>query len=311
MTNSERMNQSRLMPLIEKAKAIKGEFKVAVVNSVTPNSIIGSIAAAEAEIIQPIFIGKMSIMREIFTTLGKDISKYECIDADCGNKAVEIAVELVKSGKAATLMKGQLHTSDLMRVVLSSANGLRTNRFVSHCMLMDVPSYHKLSILTDPAININPPLKVKKDIVQNAIDFALACGITEPKVALLAAVEYIDENMPATLDAAILCKMAERKEIVGGIVEGPLDFDVAVSKKSAEIKGITSPVAGDADIFVAPNIEVANIMVKQMEYSALAEVAGLLVGAKVPIILMSRSSRDITLKLSCALAKLMFYKSLR
>jgi phosphate acetyltransferase len=301
------VRQSRLTPLIEKAKAIKGEFKVAIVNSITKSSLAGGIAAAEAGIIQPIFIGKLDVMQKIAAEMGKDLKNYECIDAADSKATIDIALDLIKTDKAATLMKGHLHTNELMRAVLSSANGLRTDRFVSHCMLMDIPAYHKLSILTDAAININPPLKIKKDIIQNSIDFALACGIIEPKVAILAAVEYIDENMPTTLEAAILCKMAERKEIVGGLVEGPLDFDVAVSKEAAAIKGLTSPVAGDADIFVAPNVETANILVKQMEYMALAETAGLVIGAKIPIILLSRSANEISRILSCALAKLMVY----
>jgi phosphotransacetylase len=214
-------------------------------------------------------------------------------------------VQLVRAGEAALLMKGSLHTDELMHEVVSSEAGLRTERRISHIYVMDVPTYPRPLLITDAAVNIAPTLEVKRDIVQNAIDLAHVMGVTSPLVAILCAVETVNPAMAATIDAAALCKMADRGQITGGVVDGPLAFDNAVSPKAARDKGIVSPVAGQADILVVPDLEAGNMLAKQLLFLAGADAAGVVVGASVPIILTSRADSERTRVASCAVAVLM------
>ena len=234
-----------------------------------------------------------------------DISAYTIIDVDNAHNAAQKAVEMARSGKVSALMKGSLHTDALMGAVVASDSGMRTDRRISHVFLMDVPTYPKPLLITDAAINIDPDLQAKRDIVQNAIDLAHALGIQQPKVALLAAVETVDPKMRATIDAASLCKMADRGQITGALLDGPLALDNAVSLSAAKTKGIISPVAGQADILVVPDLESGNILAKQLEYLADAAGAGLVIGARVPIVLTSRADAAPVRVASCALALLL------
>ncbi len=214
------------------------------------------------------------------------------------------AVELVRQGKAELLMKGSLHSDEVLAAVIAKETGLRTGRRLSHVFLMDVPTYHKVLIVTDAAINIAPTLEDKVDICQNAIDLARTFGVDRPKVAILAAVETVNSKMPATIDAASLCKMAERGQIKGGVLDGPLAFDNAISRDAAKMKGITSEVAGDPDILLAPDLEAGNMMAKQLSFLANADSAGLVLGARVPVILTSRADSLRSRIASCAVAVL-------
>ena len=233
-----------------------------------------------------------------------DLGNLKIVDVPHSHAAAVRAVELVKEGKAEILMKGSLHTDELMSAIVSRDGGLRTGRRISHVFIMDVPTYHKVLVVTDAAINIAPTLEDKADICQNAIDLAKAFGVERPKVAILAAVETVNSRMPATLDAAALCKMAERGQIKGGVLDGPLAFDNAISRDAAKIKGITSEVAGDPDILLAPDLEAGNMVAKQLSFLANADSAGLVLGAKVPVILTSRADSLRSRIASCAVAVL-------
>ena len=226
------------------------------------------------------------------------------MDVADSHAAAAKAVELVREGKAELLMKGSLHSDEMLGAVVAKETGLRTGRRLSHVFLMDVPTYHKVLIVTDAAINIAPTLEDKVDICQNAIDLARSFGVERPKVAILAAVETVNSKMPATLDAAALCKMAERGQIKGGLLDGPLAFDNAISRDAAKIKGITSEVAGDPDILLAPDLEAGNMMAKQLSFLANADSAGLVLGARVPVILTSRADSLRSRIASCAVAVL-------
>ena len=247
--------QNSLQPLV-----------TAVVHPVDELSLKGAIAAAEDGIIIPILVGPQQKIINVANAFKLDISKYQIIDTKHSHEAVDVAVAMAKSGKVESLMKGKLHTDELMSAVVNKQTGLRTGRRMSHVFAMDVPNYHKPLFLTDAAINLFPNLAGKVDIVQNAIDLFSALGLGVPKVAIISAVETINENIPSTLDAAALCKMADRGQITGGILDGPLAFDNAISAQSAKVKGINSSVAGNADIIVVPDIESGNILYKQMTY---------------------------------------------
>jgi len=225
--------------------------------------------------------------------------------------AAERAVQLARESKVDALMKGALHTDELMAAVVDKGAGLRTDRRMSHVFALDVPHYPKPLFITDAAINIAPDLDAKRDIVQNAIELAHALAIEVPNVAILAAVETVDAKMPSTLDAAALCKMAERKQIVGGLLDGPLAFDNAVSADAARTKDISSPVAGDADILVAPDLEAGNLLAKQLIYLAGADAAGIVLGARLPIVLTSRADGELARLASCALTLLLVRRGLR
>jgi phosphotransacetylase len=260
---------------------------------------------AEAKgLIIPILVGPADKINEVAKKSGIDITRARLIDVPHSHAAATKAVELVRLGEAEVLMKGSLHTDELLAAVVAKDGGLRTKRRISHVFIMDVPTYHKVLIVTDAAINIAPTLEDKMDICQNAIDLAISLGLATPKVAVLAAVETVNSKMSATIDAAALCKMADRGQIRGGVLDGPLAFDNAISKDAAKIKGITSPVAGDPDILVAPDLEAGNILAKLLTFLAQADCAGLVVGARVPIILTSRADSVRTRIASCGVAML-------
>jgi phosphotransacetylase len=240
-------------------------------------------------LIVPILVGPLAKITATAETLGIDLRRFRIVDAPHSHGSAAKAVELIREGSAQVLMKGSLHTDELMSAIVSRDGGLRTGRRISHAFLMDVPTYHKVLIITDAAINIAPALEDKVDICQNAIDLAVALGRERPKVAILAAVETVTSKMPATLDAAALCKMAERRQITGGILDGPLAFDNAISKEAAITKGIRSDVSGDPDILLAPDLEAGNILAKQLTFLANADSAGMVLGARVPVILTSRA----------------------
>jgi phosphotransacetylase len=234
-----------------------------------------------------------------------DISAYRLVDTEHSHAAAEKAVAMARAGEVQALMKGSLHTDELMGAVVPSATGLRTNRRISHVFVMDVPSYPRMLLVTDAAVNVAPTIADKVDIVQNAIDLAHVLGVPEPRVAILAAVETVNPDMPATIDAAMLCKMADRGQITGGLVDGPLAFDNAVSVEAARTKHINSPVAGLADILVVPNIEAGNMVAKQLQYLAGADSAGIVLGTRVPIVLTSRADSVRTRLASTAVLKLL------
>jgi len=264
----------------------------------------GAVAAAQKKLIAPLLVGPATRIAEVAEAAGIDLGNLPIIDVPHSHAAAAKAVELIREGKAEILMKGSLHTDELMAAVVSREGGLRTGRRISHVFVMDVPTYHKVLIVTDGAINIAPALEDKVDICQNAIDLAISLGLEKPKVAILAAVETVTSKMTATLDAAALCKMAERGQIKGALLDGPLAFDNAISTQAAETKGIKSAVAGDADILLAPDLEAGNILAKQLSFLANADSAGLVLGAKVPVILTSRADSVRSRIASCAVAKL-------
>ena len=260
--------------------------------------------AARAGILEPILAGPADKIRRVAKELNVDVEAYDIEDTPHSHASAARAVELVRQGRAEVLMKGSLHTDELMSEVVKKDTGLRTSRRVSHVFVMDVPTYHKVLVVTDAAVNIVPTLDDKRDIVQNAIDFLRALGVEQPKVAILSAVETVTSKMPSTIEAAALCKMADRGQITGGVLDGPLAFDNAISAEAARIKKILSPVAGDPDILVVPDLEAGNILVKNLTFLARADAAGLVLGARVPIILTSRADNERTRMASCAVAAL-------
>ncbi|HET6177212.1 MAG TPA: bifunctional enoyl-CoA hydratase/phosphate acetyltransferase [Candidatus Sulfotelmatobacter sp.] len=276
----------------------------AVAHPCEETSLSGAVEAARQGLIVPILVGPQSKITSIAQSAGIDLQNIQIVDVPHSRAAAARAVELVREAKAELLMKGSLHTDELMGAVVSRDGGLRTGRRVSHAFVMDVPTYHKVLIVTDGAINIAPTLEDKVDICQNAIDLAVSLGREWPKVAILAAVETVTSKMPATIDAAALCKMAERGQIKGAVLEGPLAFDNAISAQAAKTKGIASDVAGDPDILLAPDLEAGNILAKQLSFLANADSAGLVLGARVPIILTSRADSVRSRIASCAVAML-------
>ncbi|HSE33435.1 MAG TPA: bifunctional enoyl-CoA hydratase/phosphate acetyltransferase [Pyrinomonadaceae bacterium] len=289
--------------LLERCKALEA-IPTAVAHPCEESALMGAVEAAQAGIISPILVGPAAKIEETAKSANVDLGKLEIVDAPNSVESAKKAVELVREGRAEVLMKGSLHSDELLAAIVSREGGLRTGRRISHVFVMDVPTYHKVLIVTDAAINIAPTLEDKVDICQNAIDLAISLGVEKPKVAILAAVEVVNSKMPATLDAAALCKMAERGQIKGGILDGPLAFDNAISKQAAQTKGIRSAVAGDPDILLAPDLEAGNILAKQLSFLANADSAGLVLGAKVPVILTSRADSVRSRIASCAVAKL-------
>ncbi|HEX6945024.1 MAG TPA: bifunctional enoyl-CoA hydratase/phosphate acetyltransferase [Casimicrobiaceae bacterium] len=261
----------------------------AVAHPCDSSSLAGALDAATQGLIVPILVGPEAKIREVAAANRIDLGTMRIVDAPHSHGSAAQAVELVRTGQAELLMKGSLHTDELLGAVVSREHGLRTGRRMSHVFIMDVPTYHKVLVVTDAAINIAPTLEDKADILQNAIDLAVSLGVALPKVAVLAAVETVNSRMQATLDAAALCKMADRGQIKGAIVDGPLAFDNAISAEAARTKGITSAVAGDPDILLVPDLEAGNILAKQLTFLANADSAGLALGARVPIILTSRA----------------------
>jgi phosphotransacetylase len=252
----------------------------------------------------PVLVGPKAKVQAAAEAAGVDIRKFELVDVPHSHAAADEGALLVRSGRVAALMKGSLHTDEFMGALVNSTTGIRTDRRVSHIFVLDVPAYPRPLLITDAAINISPDLGVKRDIVQNAIDFAQVIGIAEPKVALLSAVETVTTKMPSTLDAAALCKMAERGQISGGVLDGPLAFDNAINERAARVKGIVSPVAGQADILLAPDMEAGNMIAKQLAYLAGADIAGIVMGLRVPVALTSRADNVQARVVSCALLAL-------
>ncbi|WP_026606821.1 bifunctional enoyl-CoA hydratase/phosphate acetyltransferase [Methylocapsa acidiphila] len=278
--------------------------RTAVAHPCDESSLRGACEAAKARIIHPILVGPKSKIQSLAASLGLDISNFKLIDAPHSHAAAARAVELVRAGEADALMKGSLHTDELMAEVVRKDTGIRTDRRISHVFIMDVPTYHKPLFVTDAAVNIFPTLDDKADIVQNAIDLANALQIENPKVAILSAAETVSAKIPSTIDAAALCKMADRGQIAGGILDGPLAFDNAISASAAATKGIKSAVAGDADILVVPDLEAGNMLAKVLIFLANADAAGIVLGARAPIILTSRADSLRARMASCAVAAL-------
>lgn len=268
-------------------------------------SLLGATEAAKAGLMTPILVGPPAKIQAAAAAHGIDIAELRIEPALHSHDSAARAVALVRGGQARLLMKGALHTDELLHEVMQAATGLRTGRRLSHVYVIDVPRFERPLLVTDAAINIAPNLEEKCGIVQNAIDLACVLGIVSPLVAILAAVETVNPAMPATLDAASLAKMAERGQITGGLVDGPLAFDDAVNPEAAAIKGISGPVAGKADILVVPNVEAGNILAKQLTFMADADAAGIVLGARVPIILTSRADNTRTRLASCAIAVIM------
>jgi phosphate butyryltransferase len=294
----------RMQAMLARAAA-SGPISTAVVYPVDTASLLVGLDAAKAGLIVPILIGPAHRIQAVAKDAGMDISGLKLIDVPDPAAAASRAVALARSGDVALLMKGDLHTSDLMHAVIAPDIGLRTTKRISHVYLMDVPAYPRPLLVTDAAVNITPSLMDKAGIIQNAIDLAHVVGIKHPRVAILAAVEMINERMRSTLDAAALCKMADRGQITGALLDGPLAFDNAVNEAAAAEKGIVSQVAGHADILLVPDLEAGNMLAKQLTFMAGAEAAGLVLGARVPIILTSRADSAGTRLASCALGVLM------
>ena len=279
-------------------------IRTAVVHPVDTVSLVGAIDAAREGLISPVFVGPAHKIRAAAGAARLDLASYEVVSTEHRVAAAAQAVALARAGEVQALMKGALHTDELMHAVVDAEKGLRTHRRTSHVFAMDAPAYPRPLFITDAAINIYPTLEDKCDIVQNAIDLVRSLGVPLPRVAILSAVETVTRTITSTLDATALCKMADRGQITGGIIDGPLAFDNAVSEEAAKTKGIVSPVAGKADIFVVPDLEAGNMLAKQLEYLAEAEAAGIVLGARVPIILTSRADKALTRLSSCALALL-------
>jgi len=288
--------------LLERCQGID-PIPTAVAHPCEETALSGAIEAAEHGLITPILVGPSAKIAAIAKSAKVDLAGIEVVDVDHSHDAAAQAVQMVREGRAELLMKGSLHSDELLAAVVSR-EGLRTGRRISHVFIMDVPTYHKVLIVTDAAINIAPNLVDKVDICQNAIDLAIALGLEAPKVAILAAVETVNPSMPATIDAAALCKMAERGQIKGGILDGPLAFDNAISAEAAKMKGIHSRVAGDPDILLVPNLEAGNMLAKQLTFLANADSAGIVLGARVPVILTSRADSVRSRIASCAVAVL-------
>jgi phosphate acetyltransferase/phosphate butyryltransferase len=279
-------------------------IRTAVVHPVDTVSLVGAIEAAREGLIEPVLVGPEHKIRSAAETAKLDLTPYKVVSTEHSVAAAAQAVALARTGEVQALMKGALHTDELMHAIVDSEKGLRTHRRISHVFAMDTPGYPRPLFITDAAINIYPTLEDKCNIVQNAIDLAHALDVLAPRVAILSAVETVTNTIRSTIDAAALCKMADRGQITGGIIDGPLAFDNAVSEEAAKTKGIVSPVAGKADIFVVPDLEAGNMLAKQLEYLAEAEAAGIVLGARVPIILTSRADKTLTRLSSCALALL-------
>jgi len=289
--------------LIARCKAIE-PLPCAVAHPCDESSLRGAIEAAQMGLLKPILVGPTARIQALAAQFGLDISTCELVDAPHSVASAETAVRLAREGRAEMLMKGSLHTDELMAAVVKRDTGLRTSRRISHCFIMDVPAIDRVVIITDAAVNIFPTLEDKVHIVQNAIDLAVAMGMAQPRVAILSAMETVNPQVPSTIDAAALCKMAERGQITGGVLDGPLALDNAIDLGAAKIKKITSPVAGMADILVVPDLEAGNMLAKSLSFMADADAAGIVLGARVPIILTSRADSVETRLASCAVAAL-------
>lgn len=293
----------RLDALIERCRDLK-PLLTAVVHPCSADALAGAVEAAEAGLILPVFYGPPAEIRQIADRAQLDIAKYRVVATSGAEDSAQQAAVAAGAGEVAALMKGSLHSDVFLHAIVQKEARLRTGRLISHCTMVSVPTYARRFVISDVALNIAPDTNQKRDICQNAIGFARALGVTVPKVAVLAAVEMVRTNMPATLDGAILAKMADRRQIVGGIVDGPLDLDAAVDAEAARIKHIESPIAGLADILIVPNIEAGNMVYKNLAFMADAQIAGLVVGARVPVILTSRADTAAARLFSAAAAVL-------
>jgi phosphate acetyltransferase len=295
--------QSKYERLIAHAKAADSPRTI-VAHPCDESSLRGALEAAHEGLIIPILVGPEAKIRQVAAENDLDLTGIEIVDAPHSHASAALAVQLVREGRGELLMKGSLHTDELMREVTSSATGLRTARRISHVFVMDVPGYAETLFITDAAINISPDLDTKRDIIQNAIDLFAAVGLGTPRVAILSAVETVTTKIPSTIEAGALCKMADRGQITGGFLDGPLAFDNAIDPEAARIKGIGGPVAGRAQILVVPDLEAGNMLAKNLTFLTHADAAGIVLGARVPIILTSRADSVRARMASCAVAAL-------
>src|ERR1700759_422841 len=296
-------HESKYERLIAKARSVPAAATV-VAHPCDESSLRGALDAADLGIIVPILVGPADKIRSVAQQHGLKIDNVEIVDVPHSHAAEAKAVELIHASKGELLMKGSLHTDELMREVAAGKTGLRTARRISHIFIMDVPGYAETLFITDAAINIFPDLDAKRDIIQNAIDLSTQVGLGTPRVAILSAVETVTSKIPSTIEAAALCKMADRGQITGGLLDGPLAFDNAIDPEAARIKGIKSEVAGRAQILVVPDLEAGNMLAKNLSFLAKADAAGLVLGARVPIILTSRADSVRSRMASCAAAVL-------
>jgi phosphate acetyltransferase len=294
---------SRYQMLLQRCKALP-PTPTAVAHPCDESSLQGVVDAAKAGLIAPTLVGPAARIKEVAAQAKLDISAFPIVDAAFSQDSADKAVALVRAGKAEALMKGSLHTDELMGAVVKRDTGLRTARRVSHCFVMDVPGHGDALIITDAAVNIAPTLKDKVHITQNAIDLAHDLGAKEVRVAILSAMETVNPDVPSTLEAAALCKMADRGQITGALLDGPLALDNAISPEAARIKKIDSPVAGRANVLVVPDLEAGNMLAKSLTFLAGADAAGIVLGARVPIILTSRADSLMARLASCAVASL-------
>jgi phosphate acetyltransferase len=290
--------------LIARCQGLSPIPLAAVAHPCDESSLRGAVEAAKLGLLTPILVGPRGKIEAAARQSNTNISAYEIVDTPHSQASAEAAVRLARDGKAELLMKGSLHTDELMGAVVSREGGLRTGRRISHCFVMDVPALPQALVITDAAVNLFPSFEDKVHIIQNAIDLARALGLTLPKVAILSAMETINAKVPTTMEAAALCKMADRGQITGAILDGPLALDNAISLEAAQIKKINSPVAGCADILIAPNLEAGNMLAKSLSFLADADAAGIVLGARVPIILTSRADTVLARLASCAVAVL-------
>jgi phosphate acetyltransferase len=294
--------REKFQELVRRAQALP-PARTAVVHPCDQVSLESAIEAARLRLIVPILVGPEQRIRDVAAKNGFDISAFEIVNAEHSHDSAAKAVALVREGRADSLMKGSLHTDELMAAVVARDTGLRTARRISHCFIMDVPNHADPLVITDAAVNIAPTLKDKVDIVQNAIDLVHAFG-AEARVAILSAMETVNPDVPSTIEAAALCKMADRGQITGGLLDGPLALDNAISPEAAKVKKIVSPVAGQANVLVVPDLEAGNMLAKSLSFLAGADAAGIVLGARVPIILTSRADALLTRLASCAVAVL-------
>jgi len=302
--HKSRNTHAKLDELIARARK-HPPVKVAVAHPCDQVSLESAVAAAKLGLITPILVGPEQRIRDVAAKHDLDISSFEIVNADYSEESAAKAVALVREGRAEALMKGSLHTDELMGAVVKRDTGLRTARRISHCFIMDVPDHDQPLVITDAAVNIAPDLKCKVDSIQNAIDLIHALGQKEARVAILSAMESVNPDVPSTLEAAALCKMADRGQITGGILDGPLALDNAISPEAAKIKKISGPVAGRANVLVVPDLEAGNMLAKSLSFLADADAAGIVLGAKVPIILTSRADEEMARLASCAVAQLL------
>jgi phosphate acetyltransferase len=289
--------------LLDRAQQLR-PTPTAVAHPCDPSSVESAVEAAKLRLIEPILVGPSDKIRQAAADARVDISPFHLVDAEHSHDAAAKAVALVREGKAEAVMKGSLHTDELMAAVVARDTGLRTARRISHCFIMDVPEHPDALVITDAAVNIAPTLKDKVSIVQNAIDLVHAMGVTDVRVAILSAMETVNPDIPSTIEAAALCKMADRGQITGAVLDGPLALDNAISPEAARIKKIASPVAGRANVLVVPDLEAGNMLAKSLSFLAGADAAGIVLGARVPVVLTSRADALLTRLASCAVAAL-------